>query len=253
MRPSLTTMTRSLRRMISGSSDETTTIALPARARASIRSYTSCFAPASMPRVGSSRMMTSQSAINQRAIIAFCWLPPLNFRISRSICIGRSATRLRMSVESARMRDRERMPRRANRRRMERLTLAVTDRKGIDSLPFRSSGTRPIPCRAATARDRKLACSPRRWIVPASGFSTPASKRTISVRPAPTSPAMPRTSPRLARTAGASPRPTAFVTARSRTSGVFPTSWIRDSWTCIANHPLRAGSLTLSHRRAPWD
>ncbi len=57
----------------------------------------------------------------------------------------------------------------------------------------------------------------------------------------------------LARTAGASPPPTAFVTARSLTSGVFPTSSIRDSWTCIANHPLRAGSLTLSHRRAPWD
>ena len=38
----------------------------------------------------------------------------------------------------------------------------------------------------------------------------------------------------LASTAGAWPPPTACVTARSRTSGVFPTSSIRDSWTCIA-------------------
>ena len=38
----------------------------------------------------------------------------------------------------------------------------------------------------------------------------------------------------LASTAGACPPPTAFVTACSLTSGVFPTSSIRDSWTCIA-------------------
>ena len=37
----------------------------------------------------------------------------------------------------------------------------------------------------------------------------------------------------LASTAGRWPPPTSLVTARSRSSGVFPTSSIRDSCTCI--------------------
>ena len=40
----------------------------------------------------------------------------------------------------------------------------------------------------------------------------------------------------LASTAGWWPPPTSLVTVPSRTSGVFPTSSIRDSCTCIANH-----------------
>ena len=174
--------------------------------------------------------MTSQSAINQRAMIAFCWLPPLNFRISRSICIGRSATRLRNSAESLRIRDRETMPRCANRRRTDRVTLAATDRKGMIPSRFRSSGTRPMPRRAAAARDLKLIVSPRKRMVPASGFSNPARRRTISVRPAPTRPAIPSTSPRRIETETSRTRSRHLrFLASSKTSPAFLRACLRNS------------------------
>ena len=64
----------------------------------------------------------------------------------------------------------------------------------------------------------------------------------------------------LASTAGAAPWPSTWVTARSRSSGVLPTSSISDSWTCISHRspgldhpaaPLRPVSHRLAHRRYP--
>src|ERR1035438_10253000 len=62
----------------------------------------------------------------------------------------------------------------------------------------------------------------------------------------------------LARTAGAWPPPTDDVTARSLTSGVFPTSSVRDSWTCIATTsfvealgPRPGPGHAPEHRRYP--
>ena len=54
----------------------------------------------------------------------------------------------------------------------------------------------------------------------------------------------------LASTAGACPPPTAFVTARSLTSGVFPTSSIRDSWTCIATTLIGTTGSVMDAQRA---
>src|SRR4051794_37256314 len=70
------TMTRSDMPRTSGSSEEIMTIAMPLAARSETSRCTSAFAPTSMPRVGSSRISTLGLVIRQRAIRAFCWLPP---------------------------------------------------------------------------------------------------------------------------------------------------------------------------------
>src|SRR5215469_15265112 len=53
----------------------------------------------------------------------------------------------------------------------------------------------------------------------------------------------------LARTWGAVPPPSSWVTRCSRTSGVFPTNSISDPWTCIASHlPCGAGAAEVAPR-----
>ena len=44
----------------------------------------SALAPTSIPRVGSSRMMSLGCVTSQRASRTFCWLPPERFRIGVS-------------------------------------------------------------------------------------------------------------------------------------------------------------------------
>ena len=74
------TATRSLIPKISGSSEEIITTAAPWRISSLMMLYTSIFAPTSMPRVGSSKMMTFERLNSHLANTTFCWLPPERLR-----------------------------------------------------------------------------------------------------------------------------------------------------------------------------
>ena len=80
MRPSDITRMRSQAASSSGSSDESTRIALPALARSRISVTISDFEPMSMPAVGSSRISTSGSVVSHLAMTTFCGLPPDSVR-----------------------------------------------------------------------------------------------------------------------------------------------------------------------------
>ena len=60
----------------------------------------------------------------------------------------------------------------------------------------RSSGTKPIPALTASEQSRGSKVAPSRVIVPLSGRSAPKTSRASSLRPAPTRPPRPSTSPR---------------------------------------------------------
>ena len=64
-------------------SDEIIRIEAPPATSLLISAKTSAFAPTSMPRVGSSKMMMRAPLDIQRARMTFCWLPPLKNRTSR--------------------------------------------------------------------------------------------------------------------------------------------------------------------------
>ena len=70
--------------IISNSSSELTIIAAPLSALALIQRYTSCLAPTSMPRVGSSSSRIRGELTMARASKIFCWLPPLSIPIGCS-------------------------------------------------------------------------------------------------------------------------------------------------------------------------
>ena len=59
-------------------------MAMPELARRRISSYTSDFAPTSIPCVGSSRMSTCGATASHRASTVFCWLPPERLRTGSS-------------------------------------------------------------------------------------------------------------------------------------------------------------------------
>ena len=93
MRPSWSTMIRSLIARTSGSSLEIRTIPSPEAARSEMMRWTSTFAPMSTPRVGSSRMSTRGSVASHFAMTTFCWFPPDSASISSSTPVERIRNR----------------------------------------------------------------------------------------------------------------------------------------------------------------
>src|ERR1017187_6469362 len=155
----------------------------------------SCLAPTSMPRAGSSRNRTSGFTRSHLASRAFCWLPPLNDPTGAESEAHFSASCRKSGSRARRSRSAERKPRRRIPRMEASAPFSSTLISIIRPWSLRSSGTKPIPWRMAAAGDRGLMGSPRRRISPARTRSRPKSAAPSSLRPAPTRPAMPSTSP----------------------------------------------------------
>ena len=207
----------------------------------------SCLAATSMPRVGSSRISTRGCVASQRAMMAFCWLPPESWPMGVSM--------LAVLMPSA-----------------------ATSFSAICALLGRASGICRGPCapaaparcsRAPTARRRcRCACDPRGrsrgrapahrravelrgWpsmrISPESRASSANSRRASSVRPEPNKPARPSTSPaRNSRSTGLSwPRRERLRAAS--TGGVF--AGCRGRAASRIARPPRASRPTIAATR----
>ena len=150
-----------------------------------------------MPRVGSSRISSRGSVISQRASSTFCWLPPLRLR-DRAVGVGRA------DVAAPRCTCRPARP--AGGAGCGR----VQPRRGLqredDVLPHGQLGDEalgPAVLRAerdAAGRSRRSGLRsgtglPSTVTWPRSARSAPNSSRASSVRPEPSSPARPTTSP----------------------------------------------------------
>ena len=152
-----------------------------------------------MPRVGSSMISTSTSAASHLPSTTFCWLPPL--RAAHRLLEAR-----RLDAQVARPSARPARPRVARVHHAEARQpaarwaargCACTVSPSTRPCALRSSGSRPMPraIASAGARERSVAGpSPRPARRPAR--SAPTIARASSVRPAPSSPATPRISPR---------------------------------------------------------
>ena len=191
----------------------------------------SSLAPTSTPLVGSSKIATLGPASSQRESMARCWLPPDSDLISVSseairtavlsvacLAIARSAAVLISG------------PNRSSRGITPAVTLRCTSTSAKMPWRPRSSGryTRPASMQALGVRwSRGL---PSKRTVPRSARRRPKIVSAISVRPLPTSPARPTTSPSRTRkltssklgrevrfsTTSISLRPPASVWARTR-------------------------------------
>src|SRR4051794_34112162 len=213
--PSCMTMTRSDMPRTSGSSEEIMTIAMPLAARSETSRCTSAFAPTSMPRVGSSRISTLGLVIRQRAIRAFCWLPPERLpTVSwRSGVLIRSCSFIRSQVAlNAPWRTK---PPAVWVRTDAICMFSSTECMRNSPVALRSSVSSASPCSIATLGEVTATGLPPRRISPPVAGVTPKMVSATLVRPAPTRPAKPRISPR--RSSNETPRKTPS-SARSRTS-----------------------------------
>ena len=110
-------------------------------------------APTSMPRVGSSRIRMRGSRASQRASTTFCWLPPESLRTSCSIEIGVRIAQPSASAPTpaGSLRRDRRSPSRETFSGTHKETLSRTLRNSSSASCLRSSGTRPMPARMASA------------------------------------------------------------------------------------------------------
>lgn len=155
----------------------------------------SACAPTSMPRVGSSRMRKRGEVASHRARITFCWLPPESSFTGFSMSVVRMSSALTKRSASSvcsRVDIRFSQPRRACKASE---MFSRTERSPIMPSSFRSSGQRPKPKRIASRGDAILTGLPSIDTVPESGKSMPNISRAVSVRPEPSRPATPTTSP----------------------------------------------------------
>ena len=148
-----------------------------------------------MPRVGSSNTTTSQSRCSHLASTTFCWLPPDSVSTIASgpgILIRSRSTYVPNALRSAAS---ETKLTRENRSRFGRPKFAREVWPSTSPWPLRSSVSRPMPARIASRGCPSRNCTPSNSTEPRSRRSAPNSRRTVSVRPAPTRPVMARISP----------------------------------------------------------
>ena len=203
--------------------------ARPSRAMRSSSPYSSARAPTSTPRVGSSSSSTRPSRCSQRANTTFCWLPPDSCPTG---CSGPWQRTRRVRMKPCTRRLSSPCCSQPPRDTADRSDSVALMRMGCErSRPWdlRSSVTRPTPAAMACSGEAKPRCQVRfaamagfgvvaifciavcafpsggracfcadsgcKVTLPRSARSAPNSKRTSSVRPDPTSPAMPKISP----------------------------------------------------------
>ena len=199
-RPSDMTRMRSARSSSSGSSELTTTMASPSSARAGRSGRRSrCLAPTSMPRVGSSSSSTRGRVASHLPITTFCWLPPDSVPAG---LLDAGAADAERSHRVARQRapralnERKPKPRAGGRRAAARRCRGST-RRGAG--PASCGPRSPARGRAAARRAASAIStgSPSSRIVAAARARRRRRRcvSRISVRPEPSRPPMPRTSP----------------------------------------------------------
>ena len=144
------------------------------------------------------RSSTLGPSASHLASTTFCWLPPLSVAVSTSIDGALTCNCPHTAATAARSRAPGDQPvRRVAVERRQRHVLADRElrRRGPPTADPRARGTRRAESASAGSRNRQ---SPRRRApsCPASGGSMPKIACATSDRPAPTSPATPRISPR---------------------------------------------------------
>lgn len=192
------TPTRWLRPSTSSISELISRIAEPARARSTSSRWISAFAPTSMPRVGSSRMISRGLPASHLPITTFCWFPPLSERPPDS-SPPRATSRTLAASSPVRRRSAPLLSQPPHREAdtepsttLDRLSRMGRSRNNPSCA--RSSVTNAIPA-AIAART-----SPRRSGLPSTSIRpvfppSPKTARATSVRPEPMSPASPKISP----------------------------------------------------------
>lgn len=186
---------RSAPSISSSMSEEMSSTASPSPASSSMSPWTSALAPTSMPRVGSSSSRTRGSRQSQRARSTFCWLPPES---SPTFCSGLDALiRSRfMKISTTRScRARETIPARESRGSAASTMFSRTERPGTIPSALRSSGSMLIPAPMAAAGVIRRSTWPATVTSPESSARPPARALAVSLRPEPSSPPSPSTSP----------------------------------------------------------
>ena len=170
-------------------------MATPWAASSDIRAWISDFAPTSIPCVGSSRTRTDGRVTSQRLRATFCWFPPESVATGRKRAGVLMARRRAYSTAISFSRRESSLPRRESRSSDASVMLALIGSSATTPCRRRSSGRWAMPCAMASAGRRMRTVRPRSRISPWSAGVRPKIARATSVRPAPTRPARPRTSP----------------------------------------------------------
>ena len=193
---SRSTAMRSLSRSTSSSSAEMNSTDMPSSQSDSTSRWISAFAPTSMPRVGSSRISSRGSVISQRASRTFCWLPPLRCPTT-AFGIGRADVE-RLDL----LGDQLVLPPAGDRPRPAAAGLQREDDVlAHGQLVDEALGAPVLGAEGDAARSSSSAgcastpCSPSMSSRPESAWSAPKRSRASSVRPEPSRPARPTTSP----------------------------------------------------------
>ena len=196
MRPSFITRMRWQVARSSGRSSEMTSTPSPRPARSRMMPWISAFEPTSTPTVGPFSTSTRGPRASQRASTTRCWLPPESERTGAAGSGALTASRRSQSSASPQSPRRSRSGPRAC--ASSRADADVAQRSTGSGTAPRSAGPRarsrcpPPPRRAG----RRAAPRGRRSSrCPASGATRPKSALASAVRPEPSRPEMPSTSP----------------------------------------------------------
>ena len=205
-----------------------------------------------MPRVGSSTIRMSAPAASHLPSTTFCWLPPLSVT-TRALGAGRLDPQLAQSSASRQRRSRPRSmtPAAAEARS------CGSDEVGRQLWPstspcrLRSSGTRPMPARMASAGEPQPRSAVRRAATrPDRRRRRPRSPAPAPVRPAPSSPATPRISPRCSVRLTSRSRGRASTRSTRSSSGAARAASARESVPTTSRSTIRRTSSRHWRRRA---
>ena len=148
-----------------------------------------------MPRVGSSSSRIFGPVASQRASSTFCWLPPDS---SDTFCSGLAALIRRRSMKIFTILSCLALLTRPNGESAVSAASTMfsrTDRFGMMPSVLRSSASNAIPARMAFLIRPRLSGFPASSTVPPSRRKAPTMARAVSLRPEPSRPARPTTSP----------------------------------------------------------
>ena len=162
------TRMRSATASTSGSSEEITSTATPLRDSSTSRRCTSDFVAMSIPRVGSSTMISDGSRLSHFASTTFCWLPPESEVAGLVIRLYLTCSRLAQSVAKVRSTERTSRPWRVSVRSDARAMLSSIDMSITRPCWRRSSGTKATPERIASSGTPRCSARPPTDTVPLS-------------------------------------------------------------------------------------
>jgi len=186
--------------MISDSSNDTSSTALPASRWATMYLCTYSIAPTSRPRVGLTQIKSGLSLVISRAIITFCWLPPERLLAGRPALVrGRTSNFSMRALACSVMYDLRKKPRRENSASPTFCStrFSATTKSSTSPYLWRSSGMDDTPLSKIILGALLKMSLPLMVTLPDSAFARPVSAITNSLWPLPSTPAMPTISPAL--------------------------------------------------------